>query len=1313
MCCATCLFGPEKDGSPDVYEELVNCVDCHKSYTPLERVPSNDFYCDECVEKYPTKIPTNYKGISQYFPSPQKKKPSSSNNGKAKPKDEAPSEDTGEPPTSTAATNLKRRNSRRSEERRKVRIISSDNEEDDNTKSSSSLPKTVPRRVIIVPNKSRKDTGRMLVIIPILPTALKASISEPTKDSTKSKNKPSSSSGTQNVIDATGSQTSSKKSRRKIDEPSTKDPVPRQLTLSANNGKLAVRKVNNEQDKDHSQQSKKARSRNRKRVEQGLESGSEKSDNEAALISAGHGADLLDDIAGAGDIAVSAPSFGPNITGEDADITMTSPEAKDKQRFERARDLADNLIKESLESDSAQESATASYSASVASIKKIRFGSWEIDTWYVAPYPEEYSQHPILYICEFCLKYMKSSFMAGRHRMKCVMRHPPGDEIYREGNISIFEVDGRKNKIYCQNLCLLAKMFLDHKTLYYDVEPFLFYIMTEAGELGCHFVGYFSKEKRSAMDYNVSCILTLPIHQRKGYGNLLIDFSYLLSKRENKTGSPEKPLSSLGLLSYRNYWKTVIFQRLLAIHKDESRRHRVSIEELSQETAMTIDDVVTTLQTNSMLRPIYPPKSQEQKPRGKHGRSHHAKSVPPLRHEIIVNWKEVEAYCRKVANKGYPVINPAKLKWAPFLLQRGLMSNFLSAEDQSPKDSDSSETEAVMAAAIAQASVREIRGEEATKAQSTTSRDKRSSKSRSRTRPSKPKNPQPQKTSEGPSLSSGTGTIPVEIKNHSAEPVSKANNLEDVHMEGVEGKDEKTASGTGNSTSNTDNSNGIQEPKGDASEQPASTLVLSQQVNGLSGSPSKIESNTAKVAKGNSNAKKANAVTTTAATSSPLKIQTMELKARNNANRSLKTGAKAKDEIVSLDDDVLGDELSSVASFSMADSPVSSSSLSAASSPSSVTSTIPPERNHHPLVSESSHAAPESDSTGSENEDMDVDVDLGVEGDSEDDGVDGDNSSIADADIDVEAEMNEDAKGENEDVDRPLKESDAQVKSAEIPASDSDNESDNDAAEESPDDEEDEEEIETGIEADIEEGDEDESGIEKKTENGIENPSDNDKDSDNDHPDQPSEVEESDKNLPEDSSSSEESDAEGLSSEDEANVKVVAEDIAPEILKDEESGDGGENLDSDEDIHGAEDDAKEEDEEMQRKDNDEEDEDGDDEEEDDEEEEEEEEEDDDGGVEEGKVHVQKVAKQGGEDSDESMSEEEEEEEETVNDDVKHEDEDEANYESKESEDEEDEEEDEDDPEEDDDDRGLDENDDDAGDAGVSPPPESDEEEDDH
>ena len=86
-------------------------------------------------------------------------------------------------------------------------------------------------------------------------------------------------------------------------------------------------------------------------------------------------------------------------------------------------------------------------------------------------------------------------------------------------------MDGRKNKIYCQNLCLLSKMFLDHKSLFYDVEPFLFYVITETDDDGAHFVGYFSKEKLSPKNYNVSCIMTLPVRQRQGWGNLLIDFS--------------------------------------------------------------------------------------------------------------------------------------------------------------------------------------------------------------------------------------------------------------------------------------------------------------------------------------------------------------------------------------------------------------------------------------------------------------------------------------------------------------------------------------------------------------------------------------------------------------------------------------------------------------------------------------------------------------------------------------------------------------------------------------------------------------------
>lgn len=160
----------------------------------------------------------------------------------------------------------------------------------------------------------------------------------------------------------------------------------------------------------------------------------------------------------------------------------------------------------------------------VKNIQFIEFGKYEIETWYFSPYPEEFHSCTKLYICEFCLKYMKKKKTLIKHKLKCDLRHPPGREIYKHDNLSMFEVDGKDDKIYCQNLCLISKLFLDHKTLYYDVEPFLFYILTENDEQGCHIVGYFSKEKNSPDNFNLACILTLPPHQRKGYGKFLISF---------------------------------------------------------------------------------------------------------------------------------------------------------------------------------------------------------------------------------------------------------------------------------------------------------------------------------------------------------------------------------------------------------------------------------------------------------------------------------------------------------------------------------------------------------------------------------------------------------------------------------------------------------------------------------------------------------------------------------------------------------------------------------------------------------------------
>ncbi|KAI9757578.1 MAG: Histone acetyltransferase [Chaenotheca gracillima] len=232
----------------------------------------------------------------------------------------------------------------------------------------------------------------------------------------------------------------------------------------------------------------------------------------------------------------------------------------------------------------------------VRNLSKVQMGDSEMEPWYFSPYPLEFTEEDMVYICEFCLSYYAAERQFERHRAKCTLLHPPGNEIYRDENVSFFEIDGRRQRTWCRNLCLLSKLFLDHKTLYYDVDPFLFYCMTTRDEHGCHLVGYFSKEKESAEGYNVACILTLPQYQRKGYGRLLIAFSYELSRREGKLGSPEKPLSDLGLLGYRAYWQETVVDILM------DGRGEVNVEEIGAHSAMTTNDVLHTLQNLNMLR---------------------------------------------------------------------------------------------------------------------------------------------------------------------------------------------------------------------------------------------------------------------------------------------------------------------------------------------------------------------------------------------------------------------------------------------------------------------------------------------------------------------------------------------------------------------------------------------------------------------------------------------------------------------------------------------------------------------------------------
>ena len=56
----------------------------------------------------------------------------------------------------------------------------------------------------------------------------------------------------------------------------------------------------------------------------------------------------------------------------------------------------------------------------------MEMGRNEMVVWYQSPYPEEVTTLPKIYICEFCLKYIKFRSVMKRHASKCVWKHPPG-----------------------------------------------------------------------------------------------------------------------------------------------------------------------------------------------------------------------------------------------------------------------------------------------------------------------------------------------------------------------------------------------------------------------------------------------------------------------------------------------------------------------------------------------------------------------------------------------------------------------------------------------------------------------------------------------------------------------------------------------------------------------------------------------------------------------------------------------------------------------------------------------------------------------
>lgn len=163
-------------------------------------------------------------------------------------------------------------------------------------------------------------------------------------------------------------------------------------------------------------------------------------------------------------------------------------------------------------------------------------------------------------------------------------------------------------------------------------------------------VGFFSKEKVSWDNYNLACITIFPPFQKRGLGKLLIEYSYYLSRKSKIIGTPERPLSTEGLLTYLKYWSNTISlcisrcyfdwkaereERLLQIQNlenkaqsgtngqekdnvysgsiqanqnpnnaDKSPVFHMSISEISKGTYIKEDDVLKALEYMNVLRKV-------------------------------------------------------------------------------------------------------------------------------------------------------------------------------------------------------------------------------------------------------------------------------------------------------------------------------------------------------------------------------------------------------------------------------------------------------------------------------------------------------------------------------------------------------------------------------------------------------------------------------------------------------------------------------------------------------------------------------------
>lgn len=117
---------------------------------------------------------------------------------------------------------------------------------------------------------------------------------------------------------------------------------------------------------------------------------------------------------------------------------------------------------------------------------------------------------------------------------------------------------------------------------------------------------------------------------------------YLLSKEEGQPGTPEKPLSDLGRVSYHAYWKSVLLEFLY-----DYRDKRFTFEDVAHTTGMHMNDIALTFQLLGFVR--YIPNEDS------------------MKLGLCIDWNKVETHVKKVRSKPRLEIDPECLRWTPLL----------------------------------------------------------------------------------------------------------------------------------------------------------------------------------------------------------------------------------------------------------------------------------------------------------------------------------------------------------------------------------------------------------------------------------------------------------------------------------------------------------------------------------------------------------------------------------------------------------------------------------------------------------------------